>query len=225
MAEGNGSVEVVSVPEREAERTAEILLARLLTYSSIEAALVQEHGLTVPQARGVIGRVRDRWAEEEPTSDRLTRRRQLRGAIEDLYRDARSRKRVVEVSIRGADGSVVVESKEVPDPDRAFCLRAVELLARLEGLFPGDLGSGGGGAASRAAIELEEGVEETRHRLEAWLGTLPDSERGQVVETLLRMEEAARGSTAAFVTGQLSSGGAKTNGHANGNGKPAEGRD
>lgn len=208
------SGEVVAAVETETERTAEILLSRLLTRGAIVAAIVEEHGVSESAAVGAIQRVTARWSEEEPTATRLARRRQVRAAVEELYRSARSRTKIIETETLGEDGQHYVQRKEVEDPDRMFCLRALDMLARLDGLYPSEMAMGGG-AAARANEEIEEGAAVTLARLEAWLDTLPEKERADVVDTLLQLEEAAEGSVAAFVAGKLST---SQNGHENGNG-------
>lgn len=153
------------------DSTAEVLLGRLMTYGAIVRALAAQHSITEREARRSIQRVRERWQEEEPTEARRERRRQLRAAAEDLFREGRR------------------------ESDRATCLRCLDFLSKLDGVEAEAPGSG------LALPEVDAESRELRLRLEAWLASLTMGERQKAVKALYMAEKAVRGATAAFIEG------------------------
>lgn len=209
-------------PTGEAERTAEMLLARLATYRATEAALVRQHGLEPRKARTVIARVRARWAQEEPTAERIARKRQLRAAAEDLYRDARLRQRVVAQEYVDSEGRRRTREVTIDDPDRAFCLRVLTFLAALDGLVTADLGGGASSVGVRAP-DLEVRAEEVRARLEERLDAMPPDRRAEVVSALLELEQSAPGAIFVLAAKGLTEGGnGSDNVEGNGSGDDAQ---
>lgn len=157
----------------EAENTAEVLLGRMMTYTGIQAALKQRHGINGRTARSLIKRVRERWGEEEPTDKRRERRSQLRAAGEDLYR--------------------VGMERDEPN----LCLKCLDFLAKLDGLS-GDISSG----LNKKELAIDGEANELRIRLEAWLENLPMEKRQEVIQQLHAAESAVRGATSAFLLNQ-----------------------
>lgn len=117
------------------ELLAEDLLARFLTIRRSIPEMAKATGLSFSSCERVLMKVRDRWEQENLTTNREQRRAYLRSTIEMLLSTSTLKQHV----LHNADGSVAFDTKgnplRVSAPDNKTAIRAAELLAKLDGLL------------------------------------------------------------------------------------------
>jgi hypothetical protein len=130
---------------------AEEILVRMLTVRRAAPEVARQLRMTIPSAERLLRQVRDIWDLESAQSDPEKRRTEYRAGAQHLYTASLS-KRVV---AHDADGKVAMAKDGQPvtiaAPDLRTAARALELMARLDGLYTEtlsvDIGAGLAGLA------------------------------------------------------------------------------
>lgn len=103
----------------------------LLASGLREDQVRRELGLTRRRGYRLITLIRQRWAREGAVRTRTERRDELRVLIRETYRRAMARTRGVPVGV----GFGLSKLEHIADPDLGSAIKALELLARFDGLL------------------------------------------------------------------------------------------
>ena len=119
----------------EVMRAAEGLMFQRMRRTEVQREICQRFGCGPRTARKYMRLVTDNWGEEAKAEDRTERRNSMRETANDLYTKAMERR----IFATAAGGGVQCDEEGEPvileAPDLRAAARALEILAKLDGLF------------------------------------------------------------------------------------------